>query len=155
MIEERIKELGIELPNPPKPKAVYVPTNRVGHFIYTSGMSSIQNGVRTYVGRLGEDISVEEGYQSARLCAINALAALKQELGNLDKIKRIVKLNGYVRSAHGFGEQPKVVNGASDLLEKIFGERGKHARTAIGVNELPFGISVEVEMIVEVDDTDE
>jgi enamine deaminase RidA (YjgF/YER057c/UK114 family) len=153
MIEERAEELGIHFPKPPEPKASYIPANRVGNFIYTSGMSSIQNGVRTYLGRVGEEVSVEDAYQSARLCAINGLAAVKEVIGSLDRIKRIVKVNGYVRSAPGFNEQHKVLNGASDLLEQLFAERGKHARTAIGVNELPFGISVEVEMIVEVDES--
>jgi enamine deaminase RidA (YjgF/YER057c/UK114 family) len=152
MIEKRVEELGIDFPKAPEPKASYIPANRIGNFVYTSGMSSIQNGVRTYVGRVGEDVTVEDAYQSARLCAINCLAAIRENVGSLDKINRIVKVNGYVRSAYGFNEQHKVLNGASDLLEQLFGERGKHARTAVGVNELPFGISVEVEMIVEIDE---
>lgn len=151
MIEQRVKDLGIELPNVPKPQASYIPTIQTGNLVYTSGMSSIQNGTRTYVGRLGEEVTVEDGYQSARLCAINCLAAIRSHIGSLDKIKKIVKLTGFIRSSKDFNEQHKVLNGASDLIEEIFAENGKHVRSAIGVNELPFGISVEVEMIIEIE----
>jgi enamine deaminase RidA (YjgF/YER057c/UK114 family) len=153
MIEQRIKELGIVWPKVPEPQAAYIPTIQTGQLIYTAGMSSIQNGVRTYVGRLGEDLTVEEGYQSARLCAINCLAAIRKHTGSLDQVKRVVKLTGFIRSSTSFTEQHKVLNGASDVIEAIFGDSGKHVRSAIGVNELPFGICVEVEMIVELQPT--
>lgn len=150
--EERIKELGIELPESPKPVASYVPAVRIGNIIYISGQGVTKNGVPVMTGHVGEELSLEDGYEAARICAINALSVLKEELGDLDKVKQIVKVLGFVNSAPGFDKQPLVVNGCSDLIENIFGEKGKHARSAISANELPFGTPVEVEMIVEVYD---
>jgi enamine deaminase RidA (YjgF/YER057c/UK114 family) len=149
MFEQRARELGIVFAEAPKPAASYVPAVRVGDLVYTSGMSSVQNGQRTFLGRVGAEVSLEEAVHASRLCVLNCLAAVRQLAGSLDQVKRIVRVTGYVRSADGFSEQHKVLNGASDFLEELFGEHGKHARSAIGVNELPFGISVEVELIVE------
>ncbi|MQB01651.1 MAG: RidA family protein [Actinobacteria bacterium] len=150
MIENRAKQLGVEIPKPPEPQASYVPTKRVGDLVYTSGMGAIRGGERQYCGRVGEDVSVEGAYQSARYATLNCLAALREAIGSLDTVAGIMKVTGYVRSAPGFCEQHKVLNGASDLLVELFEERGRHTRSAIGVSELPFGISVEVEMIASV-----
>ena len=150
VIEKRAESLGISIPEVPEPKASYIPTRRLGNLVFTSGMGPIKDGVRCYLGRVGEEISLDDAYRAARLAAANCLAAIKQEISELDMVRSIVKVNGYVRSAPGFDQQHKVLNGASDLLEQLFAERGKHARSAIGVSELPFGISVELEMIVEV-----
>ncbi len=152
MIEERAAELGIEIPKAPTPGGSYVPANRTGRYIFTAGMTSSQKGQQPYVGAVGREVTVEEAQEAARLCALNCLAAVKAEIGSLDRIARIVKVNGYVHSAPGFDRQHVVMNGASDLLEQLFGERGRHARTSVGVNELPNGIPVEVEMIVEVEE---
>lgn len=151
IIHNRIKELGIELPQPSKPKFSYVPINRTGNLLYLSGLDCRKNGELIYEGKLGKDLTVEQGQEAARQVIINSLGVLNDYLGDLDRISKIVKLLGFVNSADGFVEQPYVMNGASDLLEKVFGEKGKHARSAIGVNELPFNTPVEIEMIVEID----
>lgn len=148
--EARISELGIELPMAPKPLAAYVPAVRSGHFIYTSGQIATVKGELKYKGKLGENLSVQDGYQAARVCALNALSAIRALVGSLDVIEQIVKVVGFVNSAQGFNEQPQVINGASDLLQEIFGEAGRHARSAVGVNELPLDTAVEVEMIVRI-----
>jgi enamine deaminase RidA (YjgF/YER057c/UK114 family) len=152
VIEKRAGDLGITISAEPEPKASYIPAKRAGNLIFTSGMGPVENGVRQHVGRVGEDVDVDEAYEAARIAVLNCLASVKREVGDLDEIKSIVKVTGYVRSAPGFAEQHKVLNGASDLLEQLFGERGKHTRAAIGVSELPFGISIEIEMTVEVED---
>lgn len=149
MIEQRLQELGIELPEPPAPAAVYIPAVTTGNLVFTSGNDCRVNGKFLYVGKLGQNLTIEQGQQAARQTMINLLAVLKSHLGELDKIHRIVKLLAFVNSAPGFVEQPYVINGASELLEQVFGERGKHARSAIGTSELPFNIPVEIEMIVE------
>lgn len=146
--EERLKELGIKLPAPPKPLGVYVPTVRVGSLVYVAGMKASIDGEMKFKGKVGKDLTLEEGYEAAKICAMNCLAALKAEIGSLDKVERIVQVMGFVNSAEGFNQQPKVVNGASELLVKIFGERGQHARIAVGSNELPEDSPVEVAMIV-------
>lgn len=146
--EERLAQLGLVLPAPPQPVAAYVPAVVVGGLVFVSGQGPIRDGRPAFQGVVGDDLSEEQGYEAARLAALNALAVVKAELGSLSAIRRIVKLTGWVRSAPGFGRQPFVINGASELLEAAFGEAGKHARTAIGTNELPFGIPVEVELIV-------
>jgi len=151
-IDERLEELDIILPNPPSPAANYVTIKRVGNLMYTSGQDARQNGELLYKGKLGQNISTEEGYQSARNTILNCLSLLKSELGSLDKVKQIVRLTGYVNSTDDFMEQPLVINGASDLLVEIFGEKGKHVRSAISTNSLPFGISVEIELIVEINE---
>ncbi len=135
------------MPVAPKPVASYVPAVKVDRLVFTSGQIPFWNGELRYKGKVGGDLSEEEGYQAARLCVLNCLAVVKQVAGSLDKIERIVKLTGFVNSAPGFNRQPFVVNGASDLLGKIFGEAGHHARSAVGVNELPLDAAVEVELV--------
>lgn len=145
--EERIKELGLTLPAPRPAAGNYVSCVRTGNLIFTSGQ-----GTDEYRGRLGEDVSVEVGYDAARQCMLNLLTVVKQEIGELSKVKRIVKVLGFVNSSPDFTDQPKVMNGASDLLVQVFGERGKHGRSAVGMAQLPLNNAVEVEMVVEVED---
>ncbi len=136
-IEKKLQEMGIDISNAPKPAASYIP--------------AVQTGNLVYKGKLGKDLTVEEGYEAAKISIINCLAVLKDHLGSLDRKTRVVKLLGFVASTPDFDQQPYVINGASDLLIKIFGEKGRHARSAIGTNVLPFGTPVEIEMIVEVE----
>jgi enamine deaminase RidA (YjgF/YER057c/UK114 family) len=145
--EERIKELGLTLPAPRPAAGNYVSCVRTGNLIFTSGQ-----GTNEYRGRLGEDVSVEVGYDAAKQCMLNLLTVVKQEVGELSKVKRIVKVLGFVNSSPDFTDQPKVMNGASDLLVQVFGERGKHGRSAVGMAQLPLNNAVEVEMVVEVED---
>ncbi|MBM3894936.1 MAG: RidA family protein [Thaumarchaeota archaeon] len=149
MIEERLKSLNIVLPSPPKPAGSYVPVTISGKTAYVSGQIPITDGKITHKGKVPVQQSVEEAQKAARLCIINALAQLKAEIGSLDKISRILKVSGFVNSAPDFVDQPKVVNGASDLLFEIFGEKGKHSRVAIGAASLPLDSTVEIDMIVE------
>lgn len=148
--EKRIQELGLTIPPTPKPAANYVPAVKTGKLIFASGQTPMVNGKLSIKGKLGREVSIEEGQQAARISLLNALSAVRSVAGSLDEITRIVKLNGSVASAEGFGEQPQVINGASLLLEEIFGETGKHARAALGLAELPNGAPVEIELIVEV-----
>ncbi len=148
--ERRLADLGITVPTLPPPVAAYVPAVRTGRLVYASGQTPTIDGVLQVRGKLGAGISVEEGQRAARLAALNCLAEVRGLLGSLDAVSRVVRLTGYVASAPGFGEQPAVMNGASQLIEEVFGEAGRHARSAIGVAELPFGAPVEVELIVEV-----
>ena len=148
--EARIKELGLTLPETPRPVANYVPAVQTGNLIFVSGQVPKLAGQPSITGKLGREISIEQGQEAARIALLNSLSAMRSLTGTLDVVRRIVKLNGWVASAEGFGNQPQVVNGASLLLEEIFGEAGKHARAAIGVAELPFGAPVELELIVEV-----
>lgn len=148
--ESRLQELGLTLPPAVKPVAAYVPTARAGRLVFTAGQIPVVAGQLKYKGRLGTEISLEQGYECARICALNALSALKAEIGDLDRVVRIVKVTGFVASAAGFTDQPMVINGASELLVAVFGDAGKHARSAVGVAELPLGSPTEVEMIVEV-----
>jgi len=150
MFEEKIKELGITIPEPVKPLAAYIPAMQVGNLVMTSGQVPISAGVVKYQGKVGKDLSEEEGKAAAKLCAINCLSAVKSVIGNLDKIKRILKLTVFIASAEGFTAQPKVANGASEFIGEIFGEAGKHVRSAVGVSELPLNSAVEIEMIVEI-----
>ena len=150
-IEERLRQMGLELPEPSKPVASYVPCVRAGNLLFVSGQVPREKGVLRFSGHLGGNLNVEEGRQAARMCALNGLSAVKQELGTLERVRRIVKLTGFVASAAGFTDQPKVVDGASVFLVELFGEKGQHARAAVGVNELPLGSAVELEMIVEVE----
>ena len=150
-VEERLKELGLELPSSAKPMANYVPAVRTGNLIFLSGHGPLEKD-RLVTGKLGGDLTVEEGYQAARLTAIGLLGTLKDLIGDLERVRRIVKLLGMVNCDPTFMEQPQVVNGASDLLVEVFGERGRHARSAVGMNALPVNIAVEIEMIVEVED---
>ena len=149
--EDRLKEKGLELPPKPSPMANYVSAVRTGNLVFVAGHGPHKDGQLVYRGKLGQDVDAETGYQAAQLVALNMLASLKAEIGDLDRVKRIVKLLGMVNSAPDFGQQPEVINGASDLLTHVFGERGKHARSAVGMAGLPRGISVEIEMIVEVE----
>jgi len=149
-VEEKLEALGLQLPPPPSPVAAYVSTVRTGDLVFVSGHGPMRDGRFTGIGKLGRDLDIEAGYQAARLVMLNCLASVKAEIGDLDKITRIVKVLGMVNSAPGFEQQPAVINGASDLLIEIFGDRGRHARSAVGMAELPFGISVEIEMVVEV-----
>ncbi|MGG1662524.1 RidA family protein [Brevibacillus sp. NRS-1366] len=149
-IEQRLQELGITLPEPPPVAAIYVPAVTVGNIVYTSGNDCRVDGKLMFQGKLGQELTIEEGQLAARQTMINLLAVLKAHLGDLDKIERIVKLLAFVNSAPGFAEQPYVINGASALLEEVFGEQGKHARSAIGTSELPFHTPVEIEMIVQI-----
>jgi enamine deaminase RidA (YjgF/YER057c/UK114 family) len=148
--EERLQELGLEIPEPPPAVGNYVGAVRVGNILFVSGHGPFKDGEPTFIGKLGRDLDVEEGQQSAQLVMLNMLASIKAEIGELDRVARVVKLLCLVNSDPEFGDQPKVANGASDLLVAIFGEdRGKHARSAIGMGALPFGISVEIEGIFE------
>ena len=148
-IEARLKELGIELPQAAAPVASYVPVVTLGNLAHVSGQLPFVGG-ELVTGRLGEDVELELGIRAARACGLMILAQLKAALGSLDKVERIVKLGGFVNSTGGFIDQPKVVNGASDLMVDVFGEAGKHARSAVGVPVLPLGAAVEVDAIVEV-----
>ncbi|QPH55465.1 RidA family protein [Pontivivens ytuae] len=147
-VDDRLKELGIELPDAPAPAANYVPTVRTGNLLYVSGQVPIQNGALV-TGQLGAGFSVEDGQAAARLCAISLIAQVKKAVGDLETV-RVVKLNGFVNATGDFGEHPAVVNGASDLMVEIFGEKGRHARSAVGSSSLPFGVAVEVEGIFEI-----
>ena len=150
--ETRIKDLGISLPQPAKPVGNYIPGVRVGNLLYLSGHGPVRvDGQPTARGKVGRDLSTEEAYKIAREVGINLLGSARVILGSLDKVKRIVKVLGMVNSADGFGEQPKVINGFSDLMVEVFGENGRHARSAVGMAELPMGIPVEIEMILEVE----
>ena len=149
--EARLKELGIELPAPPQPVANYVNGVRTGNLIFLAGKGPKRADGTEIVGKLGDGITIEEGYEGARLTAINQLAVLKQMLGDLRKVKRVVKVLGMVNSDPDFVEQPAVINGFSDLIVEVFGDRGRHARAAVGMASLPRGQAVEIEVIVEVE----
>lgn len=149
--EQKLRELGFELPIAPKPVAAYVPAVRTGNLVFISGQAATRNGELLFKGKVGSDLTLEDGYKAAQVTILNSLALLKAEVGDLDRVKRIVKLLGWVNSGPGFEQQPQVINGASELLEKVFGERGRHARSAVSANELPFGTPVEIEMIAEVE----
>ena len=147
--EERLQQLGYTLPAAPPPVANYVGAVQSGNLLFLSGKGPDVEGGPRWRGKLGADLTTEQGYEAARGCMLNLLAVLKEEVGELSRVTRVVKLLGMVNSAPDFGDQPKVVNGASDLLVEVFGDRGRHARSAVGMAALPMGIPVEVEMIVE------
>ena len=147
-VEEKLKSLGLTLPQTPKPVAAYIPAIQVNDMVYTSGQLPIVEGELKLKGKLGKEISKEQGYEAAKICALNALSAIKGIIGDLDRIEQVVKVVGFVASAEGFIEQPAVVNGASEFLKELFGEKGAHARSAVGMAELPLGAAVELEMIV-------
>lgn len=149
--EAKIKELGIELPVPGKPVANFVSAVRTGNLIFLSGQGPKQSDGSWIEGKVGADLTKEQGYEAARLTAIHQLGVLKAELGDLKKVKRIVKVLGMVNADPSFSEHPAVINGFSDLMVEVFGERGKHARAAVGMGSLPFNIAVEIEAIVEVE----
>ncbi len=150
-IENKMKEMGLELPAPGKPVANYVPAVRAGSLVFLSGHGPVLESGKLITGKVGADLTVNEGYDAARQVALVLLASLKSEIGDLDKVRRIVKLLGMVNCTPDFTDQPKVINGASDLLVEIFGDKGKHARSAVGMNALPLNITVEIEMIAEID----
>jgi enamine deaminase RidA (YjgF/YER057c/UK114 family) len=152
-IESRLQELGITLPDSPAPVANYVPVVRTGNLIYLSGVGpTAKSDGSEYKGKLGDSVSVDEGYDAARLTAVNLIARLKGYLGNLDRVTQIVKLLSMVNATPDFTEPPAVSNGCSDLLVEVFGERGRHARSAIGVATLPGGMPIEIELIAEISD---
>ena len=148
--EARLKELGLSLPEIPPAAGAYVPAVKSGNLVFCSGQGPYKDGSFAYIGKVGDDLSLEEGYQAARIAALNCLAEICSLIGSLNKIKKVVQVKGYVNSAPDFHDQPKVVNGASELLLEIFGDAGRHARCALGTSNLPMNIPVEVEMIVEV-----
>jgi len=149
-IEEKLQELGLSLPEVAPPVAAYIPAVKTDKIVYTAGQVALVGGTLQYKGRLGENITVEQGYEAAKICALNALAALKSVAGSLDNVERIVRITGYVNSTNDFTDQPKVVNGASELMKNLFGDQGLHARSAVGVNSLPLGACVEVELIAKI-----
>jgi enamine deaminase RidA (YjgF/YER057c/UK114 family) len=148
--EERLRQLGVDLPAPAAPVAAYVPTVRTGNLVYVSGQVPTVEGKPTHLGHLGADVDLAAGRAAARTCAINVIAALKAELGELSQVRRIVKLTGFVASTPDFTDEPEVLNAASELFGEVFGDAGRHARAAVGVAALPLGVPVEVEAIVEV-----
>lgn len=149
--EKKLEELGIALPVPPQPAGAYTRAVRHGDLIFVAGQLPMEEGKVKYLGKVGRELDPEAGYQAARLCALNALSVLRAELGSLDRVTRIVRVAGFVASAEGFTAQPKVVNGASELLHQVLGERGVHARLAVGVAELPLGAAVELEVTAAVE----
>ena len=150
-IEAKIQMLGLILPEIPKPLASYVPAKQSGKLVFTAGQLPLVKGDLVSKGILGQDVLVEEAHKAAQICTLNALAAIKGVIGDLDRINQVVKVVGYVASTSTFTQQPAIINGASELLLEIFGEAGKHARSAVGMAVLPLNASVEVELIVEVD----
>ena len=149
-IEKKIKEIGLILPEVPKPIAEYIPAKKMGNLVFTSGQGPIKDGKFVYVGKVGGEVSIEEGYECAKMCALNCLAAIKSVIESLDEIDEVIKIKGYVNSTPDFYRQPEVVNGASELIVKIFGEKGKHTRSALGTSVLPGNIPVELEMTVSI-----
>jgi enamine deaminase RidA (YjgF/YER057c/UK114 family) len=149
-VEAKLAEMGLELPAPPAPVANYVRAVQTGNLVFVAGHGPSRDGRLVYRGKLGDDLDVATGYEAARLVMLNCLSSLKELLGDLDRVTRVVKLLGMVNCTPSFGEQPEVINGASDLLTELYGERGRHARSAVGMAGLPRGIAVEIEMIVEV-----
>ncbi len=149
-IAARLAELGIDLPTPALPAANYVPFVQSGNLLFVSGQIPMGAKGIEFVGKLGADTDVETGRAAARLCAINLIAQVKAATGDLEKLVRVVKLTGFVNSTLEFGDHPKVVNGASDLMVEVFGDKGRHSRSAVGVAALPFGVAVEIEGIFEI-----
>ena len=150
LFEENIKNLGLNIPELPKALANYVPFKIVGKTMYVSGQAPVRNGEMIYKGKVGSDITIEEGIEAAKLCVINIIAAVKTGLeGDWNKLDSFVKLTGFVNCQDSFTDQPKIINGASDMLVEIFGDQGRHARVAVGSNALPLGISVEIDAIIQ------
>ena len=149
--ESKLKELGIELIIPSDPVANYVNTVRSGNLLFISGKGPLKNDGEYIKGKLGYDLSIDEGYEAARATAINLISTIKSAVGDLKNVKKIVRVNGMVNSASNFTDQPKVINGCSDLLVEVFGDRGKHTRVALGMNSLPMNIAVEIDLILEVE----
>ncbi|MDQ5810057.1 MAG: RidA family protein [Actinomycetota bacterium] len=151
-VYNRLRELGLEMPAAPKPAGAYVPAKISRGLIFASGQTPTVEGKNVYEGKVGKEVSEEDAYAAARLAALNCVAELHYVLGDLGRVREIVKVTGYVASAPGFGQQPRVVNGASELFQELWGESGRHARAAIGVAELPFDGPVEIEVIAEIDE---
>ena len=150
-IDARLVELGIELPKAAAPAGAYVPFVKSGNLVFVAGQITLWNGEVRYAGRLGDGMSVDEGYAAARLCGLNLIAQVREACGgSLDRVTRVVRLGGFVQSTAGFTDQPKVINGASDLMVEVFGDAGRHARAAVGAPSLPLGVSVEVDGIFEI-----
>ena len=149
-IDQRLAELGINLPQPAAPVAAYVPAVEAGGLLHISGQISVAEDGNLILGRLGDDMNLERGYEAARRCGIMLIAQMKAALGSLDRVERIVKLGAFVNSATSFTDQPKVANGASELMQAVFGDAGRHARSAVGVPVLPLGVAVEIDAIVAV-----
>ena len=150
-VDKRLEELDIKLPLPPDPLGAYVPAVVSGHLLYISGQLPLKDSNLAYRGKVGDNVTEEEAYEAARIASINALAVIAKELGGFEKLKRIIKLTGYIASAQGFNSQAAVVNGASDFFFEVLGEAGKHARVAVGVSELPADSPVEIEVIAEIE----
>lgn len=148
--EDRLAELGLTLPEPTPPVAAYVPTVRTGNLVFISGQGPVRGGSLAFIGKVGAEISVDQAKEAARITCLCGLAALKAEIGDLSNVVRVVKLTVFVNGAPGFDQQPAVANGASELLQEVFGEAGRHARSAVGMAELPFGMPVEIEFVFEV-----
>ncbi|MCL6554056.1 MAG: RidA family protein [Firmicutes bacterium] len=149
-VEAKLAEMGLQLPPPPAPVANYVRTVRTGNLLFVSGHGPHRDGALVYTGKVGRDLTVEQGYEAARLVALNCLASVKEALGDLDRVTRIVKVLGMVNCTPEFDRQPEVINGCSDLLVALYGEAGRHARSAVGMGALPRNIAVEIEMVLEV-----
>jgi enamine deaminase RidA (YjgF/YER057c/UK114 family) len=149
-IDEKLESLGLRLPPPPKPVALYVPAVLTGNLLITSGILPFRDGAPVFAGCLGRSVSIEQGQEAARVALLNALSTIRQELGGLDRVERVVKLTGYVASAPEFTQQPAVLNGASELLISIFGPAGSHARAAVGASSLPLDSCIEIELTVQV-----
>lgn len=147
--ENKLKELGLTLPAPPKPVANYVPAVRVGDLLFLSGVLPSRDGQLVMTGKLGERLTVEQGVEASKVAVLNGLSIIRNQIGSLNRVKQIVKMVGYIASAPGFTDQPQVLNGASDLLVAVFGEAGRHARVAVGAAELPRLAPVEIELVVE------
>lgn len=150
LAEEKLRKMGIELPPVPEPVAEYLPYRKTGNLIYISGQDCRINGELKYEGKVGAEVTEEQGYQAAKIAVIRCLAVLKSAIDDLDDLVQVVNLRGFVNSAPGFVRQPMVINGASEFLVQLFGEKGKHSRCALSANELPFNTPVEIEMVVEV-----
>jgi enamine deaminase RidA (YjgF/YER057c/UK114 family) len=150
--EARLKELGLALPTAPRPLANYLTAARSGNLLFLSGHGPVQDGRVVYRGKVGRDLTIEQGQEAARLTGLNLLASARDALGSLDRVRRVVKALGMVQCADDFTEHPKVINGFSDLMVEVFGDAGRHARSAVGMGSLPFGLAVEVELILEVSD---
>jgi len=151
MIEDKLDSLGVKLPNPPTPAGSYIPAVKTGNLLFISGQIPMEDGKVIFTGKVSEE-NLEMAQKSARMCAINLLAQIKRELGDLDKVTKIVRLSGFVNSVPEFSQQPKVINSASDLFFEIFGEKGKHSRIAVGVSNLPLNSMTEIDAIIEFSD---
>lgn len=151
-IEARLAELGSTLPTPPAAAGAYVPAVRTGNLLYLAGTLPMKDGKVVSLGKVGRDVEIAQAAEAAKLCVLNALANAKAALGSLDRISRVIMVNGFVNGIDGFSDSPKVLNGASEFLLQVFGEAGKHARAAVSVNGLPLGVSVEVQIVLEIRD---